>query len=176
VACTFLAYGLLGEHESLALWRARITEVAGSGGVPPAVVTFAEARLALHTAEFAGAEALVSRAFDGGLPGGGDPYAAYARAAAAELATAAGLPDAAKRLAAAAPDADENEWAAACLTRAACRSHADPADPAASLEAWERLDARIERASTLLLLPDRADEGRAEYAALEVVHSGSRAR
>jgi predicted ATPase/DNA-binding CsgD family transcriptional regulator len=166
VACTFLAYGLLGEHESLALWRARITEVAG-GGVPPVAVTFAEARLALHSAEFADAEALVSRAFADGMPG--DPYAAYARAATAELAATAGLPDAAERLAAAAPDAEENEWAAACLARAAYRLQADPAALHGSIKVWERLDARIERACTLLLLPDRADEGWAEYTALDVV-------
>jgi predicted ATPase/DNA-binding CsgD family transcriptional regulator len=172
VACTFLAYGLLGEHESLALWRARIPEVAG-GGVLPAVVTFVEARLALHAAEFVDVEVLVARAFTDSVPG--DPYAAYARTAAAELAAAAELPDAAKRLAAAAPDADENEWAAACLARAAYRLHADPAALRGSLDDWERLDARIERACTLLLLPDRADEGRAEYTALDVVHSGSRA-
>jgi predicted ATPase/DNA-binding CsgD family transcriptional regulator len=156
VACTFLAYGLLGEHSSQARWRSRITEVGGDQGVRPAAVTFVEARLALHTTEFFDAEALVSLAFADPAPG--DPFAAYARAATAELAVVAGLPDAAKRLAAATPDADENEWAAACLARATYRLHGDPAALHGSLDAWERLDARVERAATLLLLP----EGRAE--------------
>jgi hypothetical protein len=31
---------------------------------------------------------------------------------------------------------------------------------------WERIDARFERACTLLLLDERADEGRAELRAL----------
>jgi hypothetical protein len=87
--------------------------------VLPVAVTFAEARLALHSAEFADAEAPVSRAFADGMPG--DPYAAYARAA------TAGLPDAAERLSAVTLDAEENEWAAASLARAAYRLHADPA-------------------------------------------------
>ncbi len=155
VACTFLAYGLLGERSSQARWRSRITEVA-DGGVLPAVVTFVEARLALHTTEFVDAEALVSLAFADRAPG--DPFATYARAAAAELAVVAGLPDAAKRLAAAAPDAEENDWAAACLARTTYRLHGDSAALLGSLEAWERLDARVERAATLLLLP----EGRVE--------------
>jgi hypothetical protein len=44
-------------------------------------------------------------------------YAArpYAWAIAAEVAVVAGLPDAAERLAAAAPAGEENYWAAACL-------------------------------------------------------------
>jgi hypothetical protein len=38
----------------------------------------------------------------------------------------------------------------------------------AAVAAWERIEARFERACTLLLLPDRAAEGRAELAALGV--------
>ena len=44
-------------------------------------------------------------------------------------------------------------------------------DPAGFLDAagrFERIGARFERAATLALVPGRADEGRAELAALEV--------
>jgi hypothetical protein len=92
-------------------------------------------------------------------PGDGD--------AGAELAVAAGLPDAAVRLAAALSDTTaENDWAAACLTRAAGRLHRDPDELSAAVEAWERIDARYERACTLLLIPAREDEARKELAAL----------
>jgi hypothetical protein len=39
---------------------------------------------------------------------------------------------------------------------------------AESLAMWERLDARYERACTLLLIPDREAEGRAELRAIGV--------
>jgi hypothetical protein len=77
---------------------------------------------------------------------------------------AAGQPGAAQRLSAARPAAAENEWAAACLARAADRLGGDTDALAASLGGWERLDARFERACTLLLLPGREDEGRAKLA------------
>ena len=50
-------------------------------------------------------------------------YDAYAWALAAEAAVIAGLPGATQRLAAAAPAAQENLWAAACLARANGRLH-----------------------------------------------------
>jgi hypothetical protein len=95
-------------------------------------------------------------------------YAArpYAWAIAAEVAVVAQVPDAAARLAAAAPAGAENYWAAACLDRAAGRLRGDAAALARSLAGWERIDARFERACTLLLMNGRADEGRAELAAL----------
>jgi hypothetical protein len=78
----------------------------------------------------------------------------------------AGLPDAEARLAAAAPAGAENYWAAACLARAAGRLNGDDAALAESLAGWERIDARFERACTLLLMDGRAGEGRAELTAL----------
>jgi hypothetical protein len=90
----------------------------------------------------------------------------YAWAVATEVAVVAGLPDAAARLAAAAPAGNENYWAAACLARAAGRLHGDRAALEQSVEGWERIEARFERACTLMLLPDRAEEGRAELRAL----------
>ena len=90
----------------------------------------------------------------------------YAWAIAAEVAIVAGLPDAADRLAAAAPAGEENYWAAACLARAAGRLNGDHGALARSLAGWEGIDARFERACTLLLMDGRADEGRAELATL----------
>jgi hypothetical protein len=90
----------------------------------------------------------------------------YARVTGAELAVVAGLPDAADRLAAAERYGPENEWAAACLARARGRHDSDPAALAAAAAGFERIGARAERACTLLLLPERADEGRAELRAL----------
>ncbi|MFI6595061.1 ATP-binding protein [Nonomuraea sp. NPDC050536] len=157
VAMTALAYGLLGDHGSLALWRARTAQVAGAAR--PAVALFADVRLAIHTSQPVPADPAV-------VPG--DPYTAYAQAAAAELAVVSGLPDAAERLSSAARAAEQNEWAAACLARATGRLHADTGALTASIEAWERLDARAERACTLLLLPDRADEAHTELEALGI--------
>jgi hypothetical protein len=82
------------------------------------------------------------------------------------VAVVAGLPDAAARLAAAAPAGQENYWAAACLARAAGRLRGDRDAAAESLAGWERIEARFERACTLTPLDVRAREGRAELAAL----------
>ena len=90
--------------------------------------------------------------------------APYLAAAGAELAVAASLPDAPKRLAAAAVMAEQNSWAAACLARATARLTGDHDTYAQALERWTRIGARIDHAETLLLLPDRAEEGRAELA------------
>jgi hypothetical protein len=92
----------------------------------------------------------------------GGRYHAYAVAAHAELAVVAGRPDAAERLAAAAPATAGHAWATACLARATGRLHGDEDALAAAVAGFERIGARFERAATLLLLPDRAAEGRAE--------------
>ncbi|WUH98018.1 hypothetical protein OHR68_31630 [Spirillospora sp. NBC_00431] len=161
VCTTVLASGMLGEPESVALWRSRAGEVAGGASGPAvgpaaggaagtaAVVVFVDARLAVHDRRFDDAEALVRQCFavDGPL----DPYVAYARAAGAELAVAAGLPGAADLVASAAPLAEENAWAAACLARARWRLHGDRAELARAAEGWERLDARAERDCTRAL-------------------------
>jgi hypothetical protein len=88
-------------------------------------------------------------------------FHAYAVAARAELAVVAGGPDAAELLAAAEPVVAEHAWAAACLTRAAGRLHGDEDALAAAAARFERIGARFEHAATLLLVPDRAAEGRA---------------
>jgi len=131
---------------------------------------FSDARIALHQGRIDAARVAVADLPLGQEPWYGTPrwYAArpYAWAIAAEVAVVAAAPDAAARLAAAAPAGEENYWAAACLARAAGRLHGDHGALAQSLTGWERIDARFERACTLLLMNGRADEGRAELTAL----------
>jgi hypothetical protein len=131
---------------------------------------FTDARIALHQGHTEVALAAVA-----GLPLGAEPWYGtlrwhslrpYAWAIAAEVAAVAGLPDAERRVAAAAPAGEENYWAAACLARAAGRLTGDRRALDRSLAGWERIHARFERACTLLLTGDRADEGRAELRAL----------
>jgi hypothetical protein len=169
LAAAAMASCLLGHGEAFRLWRARADEAAGIMAADPSrhlsFATFVDARCAAHTGDLTCAKELVSRAF-GDLSQGW--YAAYAQAAAAELAVIANLPGAAQHLAAAAPAAQENAWAAACLDRTAGRLRDDPSTLASAIKAWERIGARFERACTLLLLPQRASEGHAELKRLGV--------
>jgi len=164
VAAVALAHGLLGEEAGFRVWRTRAERVAGGARSRylASFAAFVDARTALRAGRAAGA--LVDAAFADFPPQ--DWYRTYARAAGAELAVAAGLPDAAERLAAASGAAAENDWAAACLSRAAGRLHGDPHELSAAVEAWERIGAHYERACTLLLIPAREEEGRKELAAL----------
>ncbi|MBO2453148.1 hypothetical protein J4573_39065 [Actinomadura barringtoniae] len=146
VATTVLACALLDEPEAAALWRSRAAEVAGGTLGTAPVAVFVDARLALHEGRYDDAGRLVRQAF--ALDDPLDPYLAYARAAGAELAVAARLPDAADLLAAVTPFAEENAWTAACLTRTRGRLHDDRSELARSIEAWENLDAQAERAYT----------------------------
>ncbi|WP_171064620.1 ATP-binding protein, partial [Actinomadura soli] len=159
-----LVHGLRGDRGRYLEWRAR-TPGAPTGQVfdLPALAGFVDALVAVHTGRLDGASELVAGLFsDAANP----MYAGYSHAAGAELAVLAGLPDAAARVGAAEAAVAENLWGAACLARARGRLHDDPRELAASVEGWERIGARFERASTLLLLPERADEGRAELSAL----------
>ncbi|RKS78991.1 hypothetical protein BZB76_0429 [Actinomadura pelletieri DSM 43383] len=164
VAAIALAHGLLGDVDGFRLWRARAERVAGGAGSRylASFAAFVDARTALHAGK---PDARLVDAACADFPPQ-DWYRTYARATAAELAVVAGLPDAAARLAAAEDAAVENAWAAACLSRATGRLHGDEAELDAAVRAWERLGARFERACTLLLIPARADEGRAELATL----------
>jgi hypothetical protein len=160
VCTSVLSGAMLEEPQVEALWRARSAQVAGdalstAAGCAlgaAAVAAFVDARLAVDDAQ-ADAEPLVRRAFAVAEPL--DPYLAYARAAGAELAAAARLPDAEALIAAAAPHAEENAWARACLTRARGRLHGDRAEFARAVAAWDRLGATAERDTTQVLL-DRA--------------------
>jgi hypothetical protein len=171
-----LAHGLRGDDRGHDEWLARLSAITGTGAHRVAetylasFAAFSDARIALHLGRIDQAVAAVA-----GLPLGQEPwygtphwYAArpYAWAIAAEVAIVAGLPDATDRLAAAAPAGEENYWAAACLARAAGRRTGDNGALARSLAGWEGIDARFERACTLMLMDGRADEGRAELAAL----------
>jgi hypothetical protein len=84
----------------------------------------------------------------------------------AELAVLAGQPDAAGQLEAAAPAGEENRWAAACLDRAWGRLTGDVTRLTESVRKWTAIDARFERACTLLLIPGREAEAREELTAL----------
>jgi predicted ATPase/DNA-binding CsgD family transcriptional regulator len=170
IAATALVCGLSGDRAGFLRWRARVREATGITAaferrLP--FVTFVDVRVAIAGGALDPAPALVERAFGELHPG--SPYQGYARAAGAELAVVAGLPDAARRLTAAEPAAAENDWAAACLLRATGRLHDDLDALTEAVERWERIGARFERAATLLLIPGRADEGRRELAALQAI-------
>ncbi|GGP03996.1 ATP-binding protein [Nonomuraea glycinis] len=160
-----LAHGLLGEEEAYRSWRTRALTVGQLTVSSPqtCLIAFVDARVAVHTGRSVRDVAeLVEWAAAGFTPG---QFDRYATAACAELAVVAGLPDAGQRLAAAAEAGRENDWAAACLSRATGRLYGDTAALEAAVDGWERIGARFERACTLALLPERADEGRAELAA-----------
>jgi hypothetical protein len=166
-----LCHALRGHDAVASEWRTFAgTELAGDqsrnvhfqvGGM----ATFVETRLALHYGRWDEAAQLLAD-----LPTGDEAwwqvrhwyFDAYPWAVAAELAVAAGRPEAPARLAAAEPAARENPWAAAIVTRARARLSGDPSGFGAALAAWEQLGARYERACTLALIPKRVDEARAE--------------
>jgi hypothetical protein len=83
-----------------------------------------------------------------------------------EATVVAGADDAEEQLATAQRLAQENDFVAAQLLRVAGRLHHDETALKESVAGWEAIGARFERACTLLLLPDRANEGTAELAAL----------
>ncbi|MEW9531777.1 LuxR C-terminal-related transcriptional regulator [Microbispora sp. NPDC049125] len=169
VASVALAYGLRGDVGRFRLWRSRIDEVAGAAHAAQVRLSsfgaFVDARVAIELRDPEGAAATVRRA-SADFPRG--RYEAYALAAGAELAVLAGLPDAAERLSAATAATTENYWATACIARAGGRLHDDQDALIESVDGWERIGARFERACTLLLIPHRAAEGRAELAAMGV--------
>ncbi len=166
-----LVHGLRGDGDGVRRWRGRAAELAAGRTSRNIAMfaAFADSRVALHHGRYEQAAAALAGLGIGEVPWYDTQhwhYDAYAWAIAAEVAVAAALPDAAQLLAATAPVAQENLWAAACLARADGRRHDDRAALQESLAGWERIGSRFERACTLLLLPDRAAEGRAELAAL----------
>ncbi|WP_165978092.1 ATP-binding protein [Actinomadura darangshiensis] len=152
VASLALAHGLRGDVDGFRSWRARAEQVASGARTRylASYAAFVDARTALHTGQTDDAPVLVERAFADFPPQ--DWYRAYARAAGAELAVAAGLPDASDRLAAAAGASAENDWGAACLTRASGRLHDDKTQLTEAVQAWDRIGAGFERARTLDLV------------------------
>jgi hypothetical protein len=164
-----LAAGLLCDQAGWQCWRGRAARLFA--GWPTAernsasFAVFVDARVALATGAFRDAPRLVDRAF-----GEFVHYrtAAYAHAAAAELAVAAGLPQADRLLEVVAADAEQNLWARAARLRSIGRLNGDLGALADAARAWESIGAQYERAATLLLIPDRAAEGRAELDAIGV--------
>jgi hypothetical protein len=135
------------------------------------MITFVEARLALHFGDWSGG----AKRFDH-LPIGDDAWSnvrhwyfdAYPWTLAAEFAVAAGHPDAPERLRTAEAAARENLFAAGIFARARARLTGEPEHFDAALSIFEKLDARYERAATLALLPARLDEARSEFEQLGV--------
>jgi hypothetical protein len=167
LAAAALVHGLRGNGQ-YERWRSRALTAAGCDDPTDcpdlkAITAFVEARIAIHSGDHHHADVLVERT-DAIFPERW--WEGYARAAGAELAVVAGLPDAAARLSRTEPLAAEHHWAAACLARARGRLHRDPQAITDALNRWEQLDARFEHACTLLLLPGREAEGRAELRAL----------
>jgi predicted ATPase/DNA-binding CsgD family transcriptional regulator len=172
-----LALALTGNSAESVEWRRLAVErVAGvqSKAVHfqvSGMATFSDARVALHEGRFGDAVRAIAD-----IPAGDGAwwqvrhwyFDAYPWAIAAEVAVAAGAPDAAARLAAAAPAGAENAFAGAMLARARGRATGSQEELRDSVERWERIGARFERACTLVLMDDRAAEGRAELAALGV--------
>jgi predicted ATPase/DNA-binding CsgD family transcriptional regulator len=156
-----LACGLLGDNAGFRRWRARAQQALGPRAGDPAFAwhiaafaAFADARVAVHTGGVGDPSALVRHAFAAATRGW---LQAYAHAAAAELAVTAGLPDAGATVAAAAPAAHQNDWAAGCLARASGRLHHETSSLERSVKLWQHIEARFEHERTLELLgaPDR---------------------
>ena len=159
-----LAHGLRGEARTAREWSDLGVTMASSVRRPPFGL-FVEPRVALHLGDVERAEASCARA-DEELTG---MYRLYAWAMRVEVAVVAGASDATRWLDEAQPLAVENDFVDAQLTRAAGRLHGDDAELERAVSKWEAIGARFERACTLLLLPSRADEGRAELTVMDCV-------
>ena len=165
MASSFLAvsliHGLRGDSEAHQDWHRLAEQVA-----PPSPRhlsrLFVDIRLALHLGDLERAAAIAER--EAAPPG--TTYYPYAMSQVVEAAAATGRVDAARLLAAAEPLAAQNDFAAPVLARARGRLSGDPDAFAAAVAGFEAIGARFERAATLLLLPERADEGREELRTL----------
>ncbi|MEV6412651.1 LuxR C-terminal-related transcriptional regulator [Kribbella sp. NPDC051718] len=168
-AIVALVHGLRGDAPAFEEWCSRARRMAhvddaAASRALAAAAAFTNARVATHTGRYAEAAELVGAA---SMAFSEKWWMAYAHAAGAELAVVAGLPGAAERLVQAGAAAAENDWAAACLARATARHTGDLELMGEAVVRWERIGARFERAVTLLLIPERAAEGRAELSALK---------
>lgn len=175
IYATALAFGLRGDLDAWQEWRTLARDrVAGLQTravhfTIAGMAAFADARLAVQQGRLDEALAAIHD-----VPSEPDSwwrtrhwyFDAYPWALAAEVAVIAGSADAEARLAAAAPVAAENVWAAACLARARGRLTGDVGAFAEAVTGWERIGARFERACTLVLMDGRRDEGLSELAEL----------
>ena len=169
-----LAHSLRGDEAAANLWRSRVSKISSQGdaAADPALTGFAaftEARVALHQGHLGQATRAADALGIGSGPWFGTRhhrYDAYTLAVAVEAAVLARAADAGTRLAGAAPAAAENHWAAACLARATGRHTGDVAALRDAVAGWESVQARYERAVTLLLIPGQENEGTRELRAL----------
>jgi hypothetical protein len=154
--------GLLNEAADWQQWARRLTLWPLARGFEP----FVQARAALHVGDLDEAVSVI-QALPKDRLGSYDPYA---RAIAAEVAVVAGLAEVDELIAAAAEATRDHLWGAACLARVGARRRGEQADGQAevlaAVAAWDALDAPFERACTLALLADRADEAAAELATM----------
>ena len=160
-----LVHGLRGDEDEYARWMAlgeTIARITGSS-----CGTYFGCRAALHR----GALEQV-RELEAALESCSAHYDAYLEAVKVESDVIAGSDDAEEQLVTAQRLVEENDFVAAQLLRAAGRLHHDETALKDSLVGWEAIGARFERACTLLLLPDRVDEGTAELAALGCIPPG----
>ncbi len=146
-AIVAMVHGLRGDGPAYEEWRARARRIAHVDNPADSLslaapAAFVDARIAVHTGQYDDASRLVSAALTPFLEKWWLPYA---HAAGAELAVVAGLPHAAECLAAAEPAAAENDWAAACLTRAKARHTGDRRLMAEAVATFDRIDAAFER-------------------------------
>lgn len=154
---TAMLSGLTGDRAGFQSWSQlgrQLTKTPRAQGIAP----FVECRIALHENRITDA-LVIAESLPAEYLG---KFDAYARATAAEAAVIAQRPDAEARLAAADGLAQENDWVAACLRRAEGRLRGDRAALEDAVAQWERIEARYERACTLVLLDDRAAEGAQE--------------
>jgi hypothetical protein len=164
-----LLFGLRGDVPACAEWRERAfafadTRNLGELNHVAGLWMFTLLRLAVHAGDLESVGELTDQVLSR-VPRWSATrrfYDSYVWAAAVEVAALGDRPNAGEYLLAAQPAADENDWAAACLARVRGRLTGDPAAFAAAVDGFERIGAEFERACTLLLTPDCADEGRAE--------------
>ncbi|MFB6724336.1 LuxR C-terminal-related transcriptional regulator [Kribbella sp. NPDC056345] len=146
-AIVAMVHGLRGDEPAYEEWRSRARRIAHVDNPADSLslaapAAFVDARIAIHTGRYDDARGLVDAALAPFLEKWWLPYA---HAAGAELAVVAGLPHAAECLTAAEPAATENDWAAACLTRAKARHTGDQGLMSEAVAAFDRIDAAFER-------------------------------
>jgi predicted ATPase/DNA-binding CsgD family transcriptional regulator len=163
---TALVHGLRGDEDGYARWTElgeTIARITGSS-----CSTYFGCRAALHR----GAIEQV-RTLETALESCSVHYDAYLEAVRVETDVIDGSDGVEERLAIAQRLAPENNFVAAQLLRAEGRLRHDETALKDSVAGWEAIGARFERACTLLLLPDRVDEGTAELAALGCTPPGA---
>jgi predicted ATPase/DNA-binding CsgD family transcriptional regulator len=164
-----LLCGLRGDVQASNEWRERAFAFADTRNLVEhdnvaGLWVFAQLREAVHADDVTTAVELADRILARMPRWRAKPgfYDAYVWATAVEVAALAGRADAGELVLAAQPAADDNDWAAACLARVRGRLDGDLDALADAVADFELIGAQFERACTLLCMPDRADEGRAE--------------